>query len=318
MSSGRGRQSGSLPGHRPRSRGARGRPSPVGVVASHWETGTSGATSTSSDHPSHGAGSDASLMPALTVSPTAVGDASLAPGGDAPAPDVLDDASRGAPSDGNTSSPSTSDASTEYSGDSRCAWCRALLSTRQLRWCSKRCRQTAWRCRKVSLLERSDSEPLRLAYADPPFIERAGYYPEKTEVDHVALLSHLQQFDGWALSAGAHIESLRCIVPLLPNGARVCPWVKPIGVSPQTRGPHNAWEVLIVKPARWKRPGKRDWLRAMPARGGDSRLIGRKPLAFCAWLFELLGAEPHDSFRDFFPGSGNVSRAWNELRRIRA
>jgi hypothetical protein len=208
-----------------------------------------------------------------------------------------------------------SDASTEYSCDRRCSWCRALLSARQLRWCSKRCRQTAWRCRKVSLLEHSDGEPLRLAYADPPFIERAAYYPEKAEVDHVALLSHLQQFDGWALSAGGHLESLRLIIPLLPDDARLCPWVKPIGVSPQTRGLHNAWEALIVKPARWKRPGKRDWLRAMPARGGDSRLIGRKPLAFCAWLFELLGAEPCDSFEDFFPGSGNVSRAWKELRR---
>jgi hypothetical protein len=46
------------------------------------------------------AGSDASLTPAVTVSPAAVGDASLAPGGDAPSPEVLDDLSPGAPSDG--------------------------------------------------------------------------------------------------------------------------------------------------------------------------------------------------------------------------
>ncbi len=52
----------------------------------------------------------------------------------------------------------------------------------------------------------------------------------------------------------------------------------------------------------------------MPARGGGD-LIGRKPLAFCAWLFEALGMLPGDELVDLFPGTGIVGRAWAELSR---
>lgn len=41
-----------------------------------------------------------------------------------------------------------------------------------------------------------------------------------------------------------------------------------------------------------------------------SRVIGAKPAAFCWWLFDLVGAQPGDSFADLFPGSGGVERAW--------
>jgi hypothetical protein len=62
----------------------------------------------------------------------------------------------------------------------------------------------------------------------------------------------------------------------------------------------------------WCRSGKRDWLRAMPARG-EGTLPGRKPIAFCAWLFDLLGMRPGDTLVDMFPGTGMVGRAWTEL-----
>ena len=52
----------------------------------------------------------------------------------------------------------------------------------------------------------------------------------------------------------------------------------------------------------------------MPARGGGD-LIGRKPLAFCAWLFEAMGMLPGDELVDLFPGTGIVGRAWAELSR---
>jgi hypothetical protein len=67
---------------------------------------------------------------------------------------------------------------------------------------------------------------------------------------------------------------------------------------------------VIYLPARLRQPGLRDWIRAMPARGGDSRLLGRKPRRFSLWLFELLGMAPGDTFVDLFPGSEDVSRAW--------
>jgi hypothetical protein len=51
---------------------------------------------------------------------------------------------------------------------------------------------------------------------------------------------------------------------------------------------------------------------------GDSDLIGRKPLRFVFWVFELLGASPGDELDDLFPGSGVVSRCWGEFSRTSA
>ena len=56
------------------------------------------------------------------------------------------------------------------------------------------------------------------------------------------------------------------------------------------------------------------WLAAQPARGNGS-LIGRKPEAFCVWMFELLGMVPGDQLDDLFPGTGIVGRCWAELSR---
>jgi hypothetical protein len=41
--------------------------------------------------------------------------------------------------------------------------------------------------------------------------------------------------------------------------------------------------------------------------------MGRKPVAFCAWLFDLLGMVPGDELVDLFPGTGIVARSWREL-----
>jgi len=46
---------------------------------------------------------------------------------------------------------------------------------------------------------------------------------------------------------------------------------------------------------------------------GGSELPGRKPIAFCAWLFDLLGMIRSDDFDDLFPGTGQVGRAWREV-----
>lgn len=157
------------------------------------------------------------------------------------------------------------------------------------------------------------------AYADPPYPGLARrYYRDQPsyagEVDHAALIASLEAsgYAGWALSTGAY--ALRDVLPLCPPGARVCAWVKPHGPHPQTYGLHNCWEPLIVVRGRQRRPGKRDWLSALPARGGGD-LPGRKPIAFCVWLFECLGMQPGDELVDLFPGSGVVSRSWDELSR---
>lgn len=161
--------------------------------------------------------------------------------------------------------------------------------------------------------------PARFAYADPPYPGTAArYYRDEPtfggEVDHRELIRELEGggFLGWALSTSA--DALREILPLCPEGARVCPWVKPHGVSGRSKGLHNAWEPLIVVRGRQQPPGRRDWLRAMPARKGGE-LPGRKPLAFCVFLFEALGMTAGDELKDWFPGTGIVSRAWEAYRR---
>jgi hypothetical protein len=158
---------------------------------------------------------------------------------------------------------------------------------------------------------------MRFAYADPPYPGTAArYYRDQPnyggEVDHAELVASLRtsRYEGWALSTSA--AALREVLPLCPKGARVCAWVKPIGVSGLTRGLHNTWEPLIVVGGRRLRPGFRDWLAAMPARGGGD-LPGRKPIAFCAFLFQALGMLPGDDLEDLFPGTGIVSRAWAEV-----
>lgn len=204
----------------------------------------------------------------------------------------------------------------------RCAWCDASLvhRRRNVRFCGKRCRQSAFRLRRRRETFCSPG-PGRLvfAYADPPYPGTARkYYAGESdfdgEVDHEALIASLGagNYAGWALSTSA--RSLRDVLSLCPPTVRVCAWVKPIGASPRTFGLHNCWEPLIVSGGRKRRPGVRDFLIAQPARGGGT-LLGRKPIAFCAWLFDCLGMRPGDELVDIFLGTGIVARSWAELSR---
>lgn len=156
---------------------------------------------------------------------------------------------------------------------------------------------------------------MSFCYADPPYPGHARLYRDEDsfggEVDHRALIASLASFDGWALSTGA--DDLQEILPLCPRGARVCAWVKPLEPSPSTYGIHNAWEAVVVVGGRQRRPGVRDWLEARPARGGGVALVGRKPLAFAAWLFDLMGMQAGDELDDRFPGTGMIGRAWAYL-----
>ena len=44
-------------------------------------------------------------------------------------------------------------------------------------------------------------------------------------------------------------------------------------------------------------------------------MIGAKPDALAFWIFAALGARPDDDLDDLYPGSGAVSRAWEQWRR---
>lgn len=201
-----------------------------------------------------------------------------------------------------------------------CRWCRGPIPPRARRdsvYCGRRCRQTAWRLRQRAGEVEVADQPGRFAYADPPYPGLAArYYRDEPtfagEVDHRELVARLEAggYIGWALSTSA--RALRDILPLVPREHRVCAWVKPGGCPPATYGLHNMWEPLIVVRGRQRPPGRRDWLRAYPARGGGE-LPGRKPSAFCAFLFGALGMRAGDELDDLFPGTGIVGRAWADL-----
>lgn len=199
-----------------------------------------------------------------------------------------------------------------------CRWCRTPLppdATFDQLYCGKRCRQTAYRARQVSLMEGEHTRK-RLAYGDPPYPGMAQIYKDEPtfagEVDHAALIAELVTYDGWALSTSA--KTLKQVLALCPPEALVGSWVKPDGVSSKARGPKNAWEPVIYVPARRVQGVQvRDWLSAKPARGGGYTLPGRKPLAFWRWLFQLLGASPGDEFVDKYPGTGVGSMVWRQL-----
>ena len=150
---------------------------------------------------------------------------------------------------------------------------------------------------------------MKIAYADPPYIGLANYYPEKEEVNHQVLLQELEGYDAWALSC--HSPALRILLPMCPDGVRIASWVKPFASFKPNINPAYAWEPVIYKPLLHRSrdiPTVRDWISASITKG--KHMIGAKPTAFCFWLFELLGAQEGDEFFDLYPGTGIVSKCW--------
>lgn len=198
-----------------------------------------------------------------------------------------------------------------------CGFCRSQLPTTVRRdsvFCSRKCRQAAFRLRCRRSSDVAADRVMRFAYADPPYpgFAKRYYGKEETyggEVDHRELVDRLQSMalDGWALSTAS--RSLRDVLPFCPENAHVCAWVKPLNCSSRARGLQVMWEPLIVVGGREEVGGRRDWLVAQPARFWGT-LTGRKPLAFCAFLFDALGMRRGDELLDLYPGTGMVSRAW--------
>ena len=215
--------------------------------------------------------------------------------------------------------------------DRLCAWDERpipAVARRDAKFCSKRCRQAAHRFGAAVSLHRGDARPIRLAYADPPYPGKSRrYYAQHPdyagEVDHAALIERLvAEFpDGWALSTSA--EALQDVLGLCPPGTRVAAWHRGERPTPAYR-PLNGWEPVIYR-------GGRAYLSPVDARRVDSlvhvsrprrtdprRVIGAKPARFCAWLFDLLGAQLGDEFVDLFPGSGGVARSWRDASTLQA
>ncbi|MEU4230055.1 hypothetical protein AB0F17_37670 [Nonomuraea sp. NPDC026600] len=219
------------------------------------------------------------------------------------------------------------DASPSDNGGQRvCAWCSGPIPAavrRDAVCCSVRCRQARHRfTRTVGAGGQGVAvgQPLRLAYADPPYPGNArlyrGHRDYAGEVNHQELIRHLMTYDGWALSTSA--TALPAVLALCPPDVRVAAWHRGERPTP-SKWPLSAWEPVIYTQGRPSDLSRRSCttrrvdslvhgVSAMTTLPG--RVIGAKPAAFCRWLFDLLSATPGDSFDDLFPGSGAVSRAW--------
>lgn len=167
-----------------------------------------------------------------------------------------------------------------------------------------------------------DVDGRRFAYADPPYPGLARrYYRDHVdyagEVDHAELIRRLSTFDGWALSTSS--VALPAVLPLCPPGSRVAAWFR--GERPTASySPLHAWEPVIYYGARRHlSTGSARRVDALihfarPRLTDTRRVIGSKPAAFCAWLFQLLGATSRDTFVDLFPGSHGVGLSWETYR----
>lgn len=176
--------------------------------------------------------------------------------------------------------------------------------------------------------------PRKFVYMDPPYFGQAQkHYGDEAaadgrvarEVNHEVLIgTACEQYDGWALSLSS--PSLRTILPLCPEDARVMVWLKPFHVFKRNVNPSYGWEPVIVWHPR-PRPadgpaymhGYRDWVEAGVIAESitlQTGVVGAKPERFCFWLFEVLNLQPGDEFIDMFPGSGSVAAAFERWQRI--
>lgn len=207
-----------------------------------------------------------------------------------------------------------------------CSWCgsRVTAARRDAIYCSKRCRQAAHRAKVGRVELEATDRPLRLAYADPPYIGLSRkYYGDQPsyagEVDHDELVSRLASYDGWALScSSASVAAIAGILTRRSIEARLAVWVRRPAPHP-TAAIVTSWEGVWFRPARSRRDASseavRDVLLDVHARIRPTlpgAVIGMKPPAFCEWVFQLLGAMPGDELDDLFPGSGIVARTWRQ------
>ncbi len=105
--------------------------------------------------------------------------------------------------------------------------------------------------------------------------------------------------------------SLSEILPLCPEGTRVCPWVK--GWCSWKPGVHPkwAWEPVYLYGGRIPPPFVvRDWFQCNVTTGQG--FPGAKPEKFCRWVLQLLGYQDGDEVVDLFPGTGVMGRVLSQ------
>lgn len=170
-------------------------------------------------------------------------------------------------------------------------------------------------------------DKIKIAYADPPYLGQgrkhySKLHPRADEWDkldkHKQLIEQLcDEFpDGWALSLSS--PTLRDILPMCPIDVRVAAWVKPFCSFKKGVTVAYAWEPVIFRGGRKRTTQQetvRDWCSVSMTR--EKNHPGAKPFEFCIWLFQLMNLKDGDEFVDLFPGSGAVTKAWEQYRKSR-
>jgi hypothetical protein len=173
--------------------------------------------------------------------------------------------------------------------------------------------------------------PIRVCYADPVYPGRGRYYsvpgtpeyhPDAMMWDdleqHVALMARLEaEFpDGWAMSTSA--DAVRALWAESPEGTQLAMWGR--GGPRLNLRVVPGWEAVLYRADVVKvagRPSAMDWLMCgIGHTSGVAGFYGAKPPKFSRWLFALLGlgGHPGDELVDLFPGSGAVTRAWQDYQ----
>lgn len=176
--------------------------------------------------------------------------------------------------------------------------------------------------------------PIRVAYADPPYpgcgalYSTPGtpeYHPDAMRWDdpseHVRLMEQLERDypDGWALST--NVGSLRALLRDAPPRALVASWIRGSMRMRREVSVLRGWEPVIYSvPVAPRCKGMFgaaiDHVAAFTNQHTTEGFVGAKPRAFGLWVCKLLGlgGHPDDEFVDLFPGSGAVTRAWQDYR----
>jgi hypothetical protein len=165
-------------------------------------------------------------------------------------------------------------------------------------------------------------EPMRFAYADPPYLGCAKKLYGDPTYDrpeaHRLLIERLTaEFpDGWAMSLSS--PSLRTILPMCPPDVRVAAWVKTFCAFKVGVNPAYAWEPVIFRGGRGRRSRKEDTVRDFHSEPITLRrgMPGAKPPGFAMWIVHLLGADVRrgDTITDLFHGSGAMLGVWRPVR----
>lgn len=157
---------------------------------------------------------------------------------------------------------------------------------------------------------------MRLAYADPPYVNCAHLYKEQPEyngeIDYPTLIKKIEtEYDGYVLHASS--PSIPYLTTLLaPETYRIMAWIKPFAAFKKNVSVAYAWEPVFVKPVRKPvvsgRVIMRDWFpHSITMKKG---LTGVKPAPVVEWVLEMAGMEHNDDLDDLYPGTGAVSAAW--------